>query len=566
MISLFSRKADELAQLFAVNNWAKHLFLLICAISVVILYGYYFGTFDQASHIPFLKKTLDSSLFPNDAFFNLRFSHFSYFWLIFAPFMQSGILEVTMFVVHVVSIYATFWAIWELAMFLFKDPLTSFVCCIVFLFPHIGFSGFPLFEFSMLNRTVVLPIELFALVLYLRKHKYIPFVILGLLYNLHAISVHFFAGMVFFDLLVRTKKEGIIPFIRSLALFVLAAIPVLIWKFGHSGIPLTPNYEWFDILNRAVFSHLFSLYNAHNAVVGVLTLSGITSVVLFFRFSKTYRGPHHDSVRNWFIAGIIACSIQYMATYIYPVPILIQTQILRIGVLMIFFTYLYITAVFVKKYREKVLSDNHFFLIITSLIFSFSPLVFVLAWAVFTYRPNLLRITTLTLMTVMGGVLTAMAMFELWKPGFYIFPQNTPFAQVQRWAKNNTPKNAVFITPPEEWWMYETEWRVLSERSSVVTWSELLEAAFDPNYLSYWKPRFEDVAPGAIQKFRGNFFENKKIIRDAYYSHTPDQLKTIAHTYNASYLVVEKQFRYPFKQVYVNTTYTVYEIPPVTLP
>lgn len=150
--------------------------------------------------------------------------------------------------------------------------------------------------------------------------------------------------------------------------------------------------------------------------------------------------------------------------------------------------------------------------------------------------------------------------FKLWGPGVYIFPQKNAFNDVQLWAKANTPKDALFITPPEQFWMYDTEWRVLSERSTVSTISELLEGAFDPGYIQYWKPRFEDVAPGALEQFRSNFYDNLAITKRAYYSLSTNKLLEIAHKYHASYLVVEKPYTHNLPIVYQNAQFIVYKV------
>ena len=62
-----------------------HLFLLAVSLLAIGVIGYHVGSFDQAIHIPFLKKYVDRSLFPGDPFFDLRFQHFSYFWFFFQP-------------------------------------------------------------------------------------------------------------------------------------------------------------------------------------------------------------------------------------------------------------------------------------------------------------------------------------------------------------------------------------------------------------------------------------------------------------------------------------------------
>jgi hypothetical protein len=59
------------------------------------------------------------------------------------------------------------------------------------------------------------------------------------------------------------------------------------------------------------------------------------------------------------------------------------------------------------------------------------------------------------------------------------------------------PGDALFITPPNIWWLYTSDWRVFSERSTLATLSDLLEVAFAPDYMAVWTPRFEGAGPRA---------------------------------------------------------------------
>jgi hypothetical protein len=106
---------------------------------------------------------------------------------------------------------------------------------------------------------------------------------------------------------------------------------------------------------------------------------------------------------------------------------------------------------------------------------------------------------------------------NLWKPGIQIYTKPSGWVEIANWARKNTAKEALFITPPQEVGMYQPDWRVFSERGTVVTLYDLFEIALKPDYYSIWKPRFESVAPGALGQFRGNFFENREITRKAFY-------------------------------------------------
>jgi len=536
----------------------RHLLFFILTLFVLLIYGYYFGTFDQISHIPFLKKNIDPSLFPGDHFFDLRSSHYSYFWLLFIPFYIANVLEPVMFAFYILSTYLTFWAIWKLSKTLFHNPLTTFLATVASALPHIGFSGFPLFEFSLLNRTVVLPFELFAFRFYLKKNYITTFLILGILYNFHALSVHFVLVMIGADMLIRLiKNKDIKPFLAT-PLFLITALPVLIWKFSHSGIQMKADWEWFTILDKSVFAHLFNFISFSSPIVVLLTASGISVFILFFIAIKNIpKSPLHDSVVHFMFGGMFVLLVQMCATMFFPLTIIIQSQIVRIGTFLSLFSYIYIAHLISIHQKPRA----RFIGLVVCITMSFFPLFLLIPFLFWRIKNTKIFILfSLGMVVLFISTLSILISLNLARPGIHIWPEKTPFYKAQLWAKNNTPQNALFITPPAKWWMYDVEWRVVSERSTVSTLSELLEGAFDPGYIQYWKPRFEDIAPGALSQFKGNYLENLKISNDAYYKNTTERFLFLAKKYNAQYLVVEKKHLYSLPLVYTNNEYSIYSL------
>jgi len=126
--------------------------------------------------------------------------------------------------------------------------------------------------------------------------------------------------------------------------------------------------------------------------------------------------------------------------------------------------------------------------------------------------------------------------------------------------------DAVFITPPEKGDIYESEWRVFSERSSVVSVIELLEVALAPHYLETWQERFEALAPGALQQFNGIYFVSDIFASQTFYNLSDQDLFTAAHKFNAGYLVVEKPHVRDLQVIYENQDYIIYSLPNVHSP
>ena len=552
----------------------RHILFFTLTLIIVCMYGYYFGTYDQVIHIPFLKKIANPALFPGDHFFDLRYKHYSLFWYGLIPFYKAGILEVSMFVIHLITVYLTFWAIWRLTQTLFQNALSSFLAVIAMMMPHLGFSGFPFFEFSLLNRSFALPFELIALQWYLENKTTRAVLLLGVMFNLHAISVNFLMAMILFDMVLRVREYGVRRIIKTLLVFVVGALPVIIWKLSQSGAGLAANHEWFDIINRAVFAHVFQFFNLHNPHVILLTFGGISTLILFFIFvrdrGRIFQNKEpsvirknarlHESMTHFIFAGIIILCIQLIASHLAPSAILVAAQITRVGVFITLFCYLYGADYIARRSSQD--APHKIILLTLGLILSYTPLIFLLA--LFFYkkvtRPVVIWLVTSVMVLILAVTTVFSYHFDVWRPGIHIYPEDNPFNTVQIWAKNNTPVDAIFLTPPDLYWLYDTEWRVLSERSTVATFSELNEAAFEPEYIGYWKPRFEDVAPGALAQFKGNYLDNIQITRSAFQGLNTAQLLFVAHKYHASYIVIEKPYTYDLPVVYENEQFRVYSV------
>ncbi|EKE15463.1 MAG: hypothetical protein ACD_12C00008G0002 [uncultured bacterium] len=537
----------------------QYIFFALASLITILLMGYYFGTFDQAIHIPDLKKFSNPSLYPNDKFLEIRNYHYSFFWFFFIPFYRIGMLEIVMFITHFFATFITFWAIWKLAKTLFNSPIAPFLAVIAFIFPHLGFAGFPIFEFSLLNRTFVLPFLLIAINLYLNKKTVYAFLILGLMYNLHVISVNFLLAMFIFDSLLRIREIGIKNFIKQLFTFLLFASPVLIWKFSNSHVDVGLDRSWFYTINNSLLAHLFT-YATTNILINFTILNGIATIFIFFLTLPIKKTDKDIIIRNFIFTSIIILIVQVIAGTWLPLTIIIQSQIIRVGLFINFFAYLYFASYIANLISSAKIQVNKIYLLITALIFSISPLIALISLLIHKRVDNdfAIRINKYLIIITFLITLIILNQINIWKPGINIGPIKDDNYYVQMWAKNNTPKDTIFITPPALWWFYSLEWRVISERSTVSTLSEVLEGAFFPSYISYWQPRFEEVAPGALTQFSQNALKNIEITKKAYNTLTEKDILRISDKYGAKYFVSEKPNQYKFPVTYQNNVFTVY--------
>ena len=296
----------------------------------------------------------------------------------------------------------------------------------------------------------------------------------------------------------------------------------------------------------------------------LLSNAGLFSLIILLIIScrRPLLKKYNQSIINFIIAGFIVILIQKITSQWLPFTIIIQSQIMRIDQFVLIFVYLYFIHYLVSSYELKKLSKVNFYLILFALIFSVFSFIPLIIFTLRKYISTIYRAIISAFIIIILLITTAIIFInlEIYKPEIHIFGNKLGNYNAQIWARNNTPKDAVFITPPHIWAFHDLEWRGISERSTVSLLSELLDAAFAPEYITTWKPRFESVAPGALEKLKGNFFSNIKIIKQAYYSLSEEDILNISNKYNAQYHVVEKPYKYNFPIVYEGNLYTIYKL------
>ena len=143
---------------------------------------------------------------------------------------------------------------------------------------------------------------------------------------------------------------------------------------------------------------------------------------------------------------------------------------------------------------------------------------------------------TMAVFLVMFGHVLPATYHRMNKP----IDQRGNWIRMQGWVKDNTPQDAMFLTPP-----YRSGFRVFSERSTVVEWNDGTQQYFDPDYSYEWWARMTEI--GRSQDQYGNL--------------SPEKLTQLAKKYGASYLVFPVGKPLPFQQVYADSDYGIYALP-----
>ena len=119
---------------------------------------------------------------------------------------------------------------------------------------------------------------------------------------------------------------------------------------------------------------------------------------------------------------------------------------------------------------------------------------------------------------------------------------NQGWRGVQTWARKNTQKTDLFLTPP-----YMIGFRIFSQQPIVGEWKDDTQQYFDTGYSYEWWRRMQDMKSDSA----GDQDFDK--LGEAEY-------QKLAEKYGASYLVISSKTSLSLPEIYDNNQYSVYQI------
>src|SRR4029079_6063196 len=151
----------------------------------------------------------------------------------------------------------------------------------------------------------------------------------------------------------------------------------------------------------------------------------------FFLARRCAPSPGHDrTVTNFVWAALLILVVEELTAHLYPATIIVQSHIIRAGVFIIVFAYLYCAHAIVKRYQSGEFGRFDFTLLVGALTLSIIPCLLLIAWflerliaSVRWRRLATAVIVPATFIVTLIGVYQA----RLWQPGVHIFAQPSPW-------------------------------------------------------------------------------------------------------------------------------------------
>ncbi len=545
--------------------------LLLSALFIgfhLLAHGYRFGVVEDAHaiHLPFLLQTLDPSLFPGDPMLATRAGYPSFYFQLVALATSLASIPTLFLVIHLLTLLAYLAAAAGLSLRLAPDrmplrPLWVGLLLTLSLLPVLG--GDDLILRSALPRHVGMALALWALLAGLLEWRLLAFALAGLLINLHALSGAFALLLLLGgDLLRLPWRRWAAPLLAA-ALGLILALPTLIWSWQVRE-PITP--AWIDLLRLRSAQHSFPL---------TWPLTDFVAFGLWIGLAGLGWWPQRRSAQGRWLAGAavavaLLALIGFLGAEVWPVGLVLRWQLFRSTKFLTLLALPLVVRWLLSRWDRGGLARAGSLVVLLAL-FAPWPRVWIVgvlvgtlltAGAYWESLDALAQLVMARMQAASGGRLRRLMSWPAgvrWTLGALLLalvvstaaaftqPQVPPnllaaWRDVQAWARQNTPVDATFMTPP-----YYYGFRVESERPVVGEWKDGTQQYFSVPFTAAWWQRMQDLHAANASDTRYNDLSAAEVT-------------ALAQKYQARFAVFFNGAELPFTAVYRNAWFSVYQV------
>jgi hypothetical protein len=556
---------------------------LLLSLAGTVLTGYRYGDSNHGITVPILKRLMDASLYPGDVMVATADKFPTVFYRALALLLPgTDWIPVAFFVLYVVAIAATLAGAWRLGKWAGGEPAAWLA--LLFAFPvRIGLAGEALYRVEFSHSHLASALVIWAMVWFLEGRRLLPILVLSLgAYN-HLLYSAYVLVPVMLVVFAERREAGPKRTLQLFAAAVLPLVPIAILGLTRGG-PMTA--EWLELLK---------LRSSHHSFPGFFGADLPDAAALLALAAMAASRLPYD--RRWMLSlFLVGTALQFLFgtlfTEYFPLKFALQFQPHRSWRFLMLLLQAFVAAGVVQGFRAggvgRAVALPTAVVVFIPGLESLLPLA-VIAQAAAARPPaaTWARLLAVFVLVYVGGwgdkpldwttflgdmsnrllsahVLTAAALALLVKLGvekggllrgalagaaalltlLWFMPDvyarararfdRGGWVDVQHWARRNTPKTAVFLTPPRE-----AGFRVFSERTAVGEWKDGTQQYFDDGFVREWGLRMEIL--GDLPKRN-----------DA-------ELLQIAKQLGATHIVLPaRQERAGFVELYRNRDFAVY--------
>ena len=297
------------------RQWGDFALLAVLSLGALAVNGYTFGLDDHAIHLAFLLRAIHPHFLESDPLVQAAATHPSLFWMLQAPLVRTVPIELVYLVLHLLSLFGTLAGVRALTRALWPGPVGSSaarLAPLLVIIAHVTLTRVPTMDATVLNRTVVLPLELYALARAVERRYLVAALLCGLAFDLHATSALQTFALVLAALLCDRERRRRLPSV--IGLFALAAAPLLVVLFRHpptGGVPSPVPADWISLtIQRSYWHHYASLWSAGQ---WLLVAPPLVLLVLAVALAARRFTPELRALVAFLTATVLLCACGYLA-------------------------------------------------------------------------------------------------------------------------------------------------------------------------------------------------------------------------------------------------------------
>ncbi len=535
--------------------------------------GYLFGVVDDghAIQIPFLKATLDPTLYPGDPMIATRSGYPAFYFDLLALLVRRIDLPTVFLGLHILTLAGFLLGIVVLTRSLVHDtqPIRPVVVVLLLSLAALPvLSGDDLIVRSTLARHTAMVLGLWVLILGVRGSQLAAYTLAGLLFNLHALTGGYVLTMLVLADIASLPRQRWREIGLLTVLALILASPALVWILRTSEAVTS---EWITLLRVRSAQHSFPfswppvdyvmfglwlllaalgwwplrrttqgrwLAGAALAVAGLGVIGIVFSEVVplgpvlraqLLRSTKFLTLLGLPLVTGWLLAqwdraGLVRLGGLIVGAGLFLPDPWLWSAVVGIGLLIVLLAGWPPLARAGQSFEQRAASGL--------------PAPVKRVWNRFVHWPGVVRWSAVLLLVV--GGLALVANLSRTQPAADAL---AAWVDVQAWAHDNTARDAIFLTPA-----YLYGFRVESERPIVGEWKDGTQQYFSVPYASDWWNRMRDLK---TESGRATTYNDL----------TQAEVEAIRDKYGARYAVFFADKALDLPVAYRNPWFVVYLIP-----
>lgn len=536
-------------------------------------------------YVTLIKKSQDSTLYPDDIFATavqkLIIPLISMVFPIIVKFTSVD-LNLLFFLGEQLSRLFLFSSIFFLCYTIYNDIKIPIIGLTLMLIPKHTIGYFYIYSATGFKGDIALAFSLLSLAFFLKERFLLSFVLNGISYNFHPMMPFYLT--VFYGLYLILKRGSLKQWAQFIGSIFFLSLPFIFRTINlfiaNRGI-IYDKEKWLTILMTSNASHMFLSFQTAVSgkfwfIILIYVCLGIISLIKY---------PLSEEIRKKLLilmgTTILLTLFGFVFTDIFPSPFAIKMMFNRSSLFSLILLFMFIGNFFWQELKNcridyKLNRDTLMFLSVMILFFivSLSPFNFVPVWSVYVLMPFLLikskKVNSINIpeknrriivfISISFFILAFMKFYRIkqYQQNFSQFPND--WKNIQLWAKNNTAKEDVFITPTDI-----SGFRVFSERANFINSSDAVTILnLAPEFAKECYERMEllkFIWPKSKQEIRNNYTKSAEKLLKNYNELTENDFVKIKGKYpKVEYIVTYRNKQLKFSERYNNSTFRIYQI------